>query len=135
MALAIAWAGAGCAARKAAPAEVRSVQWMLESIDGFPPPVTPSPTATFDDDRVWGRSYINHYRARCELNADGTMWTEAIDAGRNAGPPDWQEYERQYLARLRSAKSWRLKRDTLTLTVSEREGLTFTRLAGTATRK
>lgn len=119
----------GCASRRA-PEDAQSVQWVLKEIDGFEPPLSRRPTATFESaagGRVFGQAYVNRYSAKCVLSADGTMWVDAITTTKMSGPAEWLEDERRYLARLRSAKTWRLKRDTLTLTAAKDESLVFTK--------
>ncbi len=123
-------AGVGCASRRQ-PADVQSVEWVLAEIDGFQPPLSRRPTATFESGgaggRVFGQAYVNRYSAKCVLGADGTIWVDAITTTKMPGPAEWLEDERRYLARLRSAKAWRLKRDTLTLTAAKGESLVFTK--------
>ncbi|MFM9994594.1 MAG: META domain-containing protein [Phycisphaerales bacterium] len=119
---------AGCASRRAQPADVQSLEWVLATIDGFEPPLSRRPTMRFEGAaRVLGRAYVNQYWAACELNADGTIRVDTIASTKMSGPPEWLEDERRYLARLRSARTWKLKGDTLTLTAAEGESLAFTK--------
>lgn len=119
---------AGCASRRAQPADVQSVEWVLATIDGFEPPLSRRPTMRFEGaTRVLGRAYVNQYWGACALNADGTIRVDTIASTKMSGPPERLEDERRYLARLRSARTWKLKGDTLTLAGAEGESLAFTR--------
>ncbi len=117
----------GCAGKRQAPAQIEGVEWRLESIDGEPPRFPDRPTLRFDGrGHLSGTSYVNQYSAACVLGP-GTIRVDAISTARKAGPPDLVEEERVYLARLRTSKAWRLRRETLTLTTSPEETLRFTR--------
>lgn len=118
-------AAAGCASRPS-PDSIASIEWQLTESGGFPPLLTEPPTATFDGrGQVFGKAWMNRYSAPCVLADDGTISVDAVSATKRAGPAAWMEEERRYFALLRNAKTWRARRDTLTLTTADRESLKF----------